>query len=214
MKTRRVGEVLQAERQAQDVSLESLAAQTRIKVSLLEALEDNRFEELPAAVFVKGYIRAYARVLGFDEKPVIALLRRDFKESARGQLIPREFLKPSHRRKPWLTPFRLMAVGFSVSALVVLSYVGWQMRSLSRPPELVVTEPTESATVAPKVTVRGLTQPENMVWVQDQPVAIRPDGSFATELVLPTEGLATIKVVTTDRKGKQTEKNRTVLVKY
>lgn len=214
MKTRRVGEVLQAERQAQDVSLESLAAQTRIKVTLLEALENNDFEALPAAVFVKGYIRAYARVLGFDQKPVIALLRRDFKESARGQLIPREFLKPSHRRQAWLTPFRLMAAGLSLAAVVVLGYVGLQMRALSQPPLLVVTQPAESAVVAPKVTVRGMTQPENMVWVQDQPVALRPDGSFTTEVVLPTEGLATIKVVTSDRKGKQTLKERTVLVKY
>ena len=214
MKTRRVGEVLQAERQAHDVSLESLAAQTRIKVYLLEALENNDFEALPAAVFVKGYIRAYARVLGFDEKPVIALLRRDFKVSARGQLIPREFLKQSHRRQAWLTPFRLTAAGLSLAALVVLGYVGLQMRALSQPPLLVVTQPTESAVVAPKVTVRGMTQPENMVWVQDQPVALRPDGSFTTEVVLPTEGLATIKVVTSDRKGKQTLKERTVLVKY
>lgn len=214
MKTRRVGEVLQAERQAHDVSLESLAAQTRIKVTLLKALENNEFDALPAAVFVKGYIRAYARVLGFDERPVIALLRRDFKESARGHLIPREFLKLSHRRQPWLTPFRLVAAGLSLAAVVVLGYVGFQMRALSQPPLLVVTQPTESAVVAPKVTVRGMTQPENMVWVQDQPVALKSDGSFTTEVVLPTEGLATIKVVTSDRKGKQTLKERTVLVKY
>ncbi|HCC84318.1 MAG TPA: hypothetical protein DEP87_01420 [Candidatus Pacebacteria bacterium] len=214
MKTRTVGEVLQSERINQKISLETLATQSRIKLVLLEALEANEFTKLPAAVYVKGYIKAYARLLGFDSQPVVALLRRDFKESARGQLVPREFLKPTLRRRPLFTPMRFLAVSLIAGLLTVFGYVAWQWRGLSQPPLLVVTQPVESAQVAAKVTVKGLTQPDNVVWVQDQPVALKPDGSFTTDLVLPVEGLVTIKISATNRRGQQTIKERTVVVKY
>jgi len=214
MKTRSVGEVLQAERLAQKMSLTDLAALSRVKVDLLKALEANNFEALPAAVFVKGYIRAYARLLGFDYRPVVALLRRDFKESARGQLIPREFVKSSLRRGRWLTPIRFIALSLIVSLVIIFSYVAWQWRAVSLPPMLVITNPQESAVVAPKLLVRGITQPDNVVAINDEPVAIRPDGSFVTEIIIPTEGLATLKIKVTDRKGRQTVKERTVTVKY
>jgi cytoskeleton protein RodZ len=214
MKMRTVGEVLQAERLSRKVSLVDLAAQSRIKVDLLKALEANNFAALPAAVFVKGYIRAYARLLGFDYRPVTALLRRDFKESARGQLVPREFVKTSLRRGRWLTPMRFVAVSLALSLVIIFGYVAWQWRAVSLPPMLVITTPVESAVVAARVEVKGLTQPDNIVVVNDEPVAIRPDGSFVTEVILPTEGLATLKVSATDRKGKQTTKDRTVMVKF
>lgn len=214
MKTKTVGEVLRAERESRRVSLEWLAGKSRIRENLLTALEDNRFDELPAAVFVKSYIRAYGRLLGFDHVPVVALLRRDFRESARGQLVPREFLKPALRRQPWLTPVRLAVFTLGMIFVVVFGYLSLQWRAVTQPPTLVVTQPTESAVVAAKLVVKGLTNPESIVLVNDQPVALQADGSFATEIVLPTEGLATLKITATDRKGKQTIKERTVMVKY
>jgi cytoskeleton protein RodZ len=214
MKTRTVGELLRAERENRQVSLDLLSTKSRIKLSLLEALEANQFELLPAAVFVKGYIKAYGRLLGFDHRPVVALLRRDFKESARGQLIPREFLTPVLRRRQFMTPFRLLVIGFILFFAVLFGYLAWQWQLVNRPPQLVITEPAVSATVAAQVVVKGLAQPDTVVLVNDLPVSLKPDGSFAAEIVLPTEGLATIKVTVTDRKGKQTTKERLVMVKY
>lgn len=214
MKMRTVGEVLQAERLAQKISLTQLSALSRIKVDLLMALEANEFGALPAAVFVKGYIRAYARILDFDYQPVTALLRRDFKESAKGQLVSREFVKSSLRRGQWLTPIRFIALSAVLSLVIIFSYLAWQWQMVALPPMLVITAPSESAIVASKLVVKGMTQPDNIVVVNEEPVAIRPDGSFETEIVLPAEGLATLKITATDRKGKQTLKERTVTVKY
>ena len=94
MRTKTIGETLKDERNKHRLRLEDLAKKTRIRASYLQALEENRFEDLPATTFVKGYIKTYAHVFGFDHQPLLAMLRRDYKESAKGRLIPREFIKP------------------------------------------------------------------------------------------------------------------------
>ena len=59
-----VGACLRALREARGGSLEDMARATRVGSHQLEALEADRFEELPAPVFVKGFIRAYCGFLG------------------------------------------------------------------------------------------------------------------------------------------------------
>jgi cytoskeletal protein RodZ len=59
-----VGGYLRSLRQDKQASLEEMARATRVGSNQLEALEADRFEELPAPVFVKGFIRAYCHFLG------------------------------------------------------------------------------------------------------------------------------------------------------
>lgn len=57
---------LRAERETRGIPLEEIARVTKIQIRALERLEDAAFDELPADVFVRGFIRNYARVLGLD----------------------------------------------------------------------------------------------------------------------------------------------------
>jgi cytoskeleton protein RodZ len=54
------------------VSLDEIAAATKIGTRLLRALEDEQFDLLPGGIFNKGFIRAYAKYLGIDEEAVVA----------------------------------------------------------------------------------------------------------------------------------------------
>jgi cytoskeletal protein RodZ len=56
------------------MSLDQLAAATKIPRSQLELLEADRFEELPGMVFVKGFLRCCARALELDADTVLGLL--------------------------------------------------------------------------------------------------------------------------------------------
>lgn len=214
MKTRTVGEILRDERESRRYRLDDLAKRTRIRLEYLEALEANEFEKLPSATFVKGYIRTYAQLFGFDHKPLIALLRRDYKESARGTLVPREFITPVLKPSFSLNSITLLVV-FLISTFVsLLGYVGIQWYNLNRPPELVVTAPVEQDQVASRIIVSGETDPDAVLTVNDQPVALQQDGSFSTEIFISTEGISTISVEATDRRGKVNQENRTVYVRY
>jgi cytoskeletal protein RodZ len=67
-----LGSYLKRERELKQVSVAELAQTTRIPVRILHQLENDEHGSLPADVFVRGFLRAYARALGVDEEHVLA----------------------------------------------------------------------------------------------------------------------------------------------
>jgi cytoskeletal protein RodZ len=67
-----LGSYLKRERELRQVSVAELAQSTRIPVRILHQLENDEHGSLPADVFVRGFLRAYARALGMDEEHVLA----------------------------------------------------------------------------------------------------------------------------------------------
>jgi hypothetical protein len=57
---------LRDKREERHLSLGDLAKLTKIPERSLERLESGRFDELPAEVFVRGFVRSYARAVGLD----------------------------------------------------------------------------------------------------------------------------------------------------
>tara|TARA_B100000686_G_scaffold122677_1_gene129951 strand:+ start:1272 stop:2177 length:906 start_codon:yes stop_codon:yes gene_type:complete len=60
------GSYLKHERELRGVPLEEISGTTKIHIRFLQALEENKFDELPGKVFIKGYIRSYANTIGSD----------------------------------------------------------------------------------------------------------------------------------------------------
>lgn len=66
------GERLRREREMRGISLDDIAATTKIGTRLLRALEEEHFDLLPGGIFNKGYVRAYAKYVGIDEEQAVA----------------------------------------------------------------------------------------------------------------------------------------------
>jgi len=66
-----LGDYLKSKREALNISLQEIAQVTRIRRSILEAIEGNRYDLLPPKVFAQGFIKSYASYLGLDENEVI-----------------------------------------------------------------------------------------------------------------------------------------------
>jgi cytoskeleton protein RodZ len=66
-----LGDYLKSKREALNISLQEIAQVTRIRRSILEAIESNRYDLLPPKVFAQGFIKSYASYLGLDENEVI-----------------------------------------------------------------------------------------------------------------------------------------------
>ena len=60
------GSRFKQEREARHLSLGDVARVTKIPERSLERLEGGRFDELPAEVFVRGFVRSFARAVGLD----------------------------------------------------------------------------------------------------------------------------------------------------
>ena len=86
-----IGAFLKAEREKKGYTLEQMISETRLRRYLLEAIEDENWGVLPAPVFVKGFIRSYARVLGLSEEEVVNQYERvgELKET-----LPQPLTKP------------------------------------------------------------------------------------------------------------------------
>ncbi|GAC1365306.1 MAG: hypothetical protein NVSMB47_16690 [Polyangiales bacterium] len=67
-----IGARLRHERERLGMAIEEVARATRIPVPSLERLEADRFDDLPGEVFVRGFLRAYARTVGVDPDEVLA----------------------------------------------------------------------------------------------------------------------------------------------
>lgn len=68
-----LGDLLRESRQQLGLSLDELAASTRIKRVYLEALEAEKFDDLPNWVATRGFLRNYAAVLNLDADYVLEL---------------------------------------------------------------------------------------------------------------------------------------------
>jgi len=66
------GKDLQMERKQREVSLETMALETKVSTRFLQALEADDFDRLPGGVFQRGIVRSYCRFLGLDEQEWLA----------------------------------------------------------------------------------------------------------------------------------------------
>jgi curved DNA-binding protein CbpA len=64
------GPELRRIREARGVSLRHIAGVTKIGVRFLEYIEEDRFALLPANVYLRGFLKEYARILGIDPRRV------------------------------------------------------------------------------------------------------------------------------------------------
>jgi cytoskeleton protein RodZ len=121
-----VGAELSAARQERGLGLQEVAQQLKFGLRQLEALEADRFEELPGGTFARGMVRSYARLLKIDPEPLLARLAGRFDAPDSNQLAAR-FSQPvpfsdAGRRST------LVYFGLSLAILVVVGGVAYQWR--------------------------------------------------------------------------------------
>ncbi len=76
-----IGPILRAARLKRGQSLEAVSRQTRISKRFLEALEENRFEEFPAVVYLRGFLKGYCEHLDVNFEEIWSMLNAAAAES-------------------------------------------------------------------------------------------------------------------------------------
>ena len=115
----RAGTKLRTAREAQGLSLEQVAARTRIRVEYIAALETMNVNLIPGKAYAKAYLRSYVKCLGMTEGELViqyenesARLREDSSDQIKDPTS-----KPAPER-PW--------VGAAVLGVVGAAFVGWR----------------------------------------------------------------------------------------
>mgnify|MGYP000163869516 CR=1 FL=1 len=71
------GLLLRKEREKQGLSAQEIAKRTRLDIKIIESIEQDSYEGMPAATYLRGYLRSYAKVVGVDPDHVITLYNSD-----------------------------------------------------------------------------------------------------------------------------------------
>jgi cytoskeletal protein RodZ len=70
-----LGKYLRKSREERGISLEKIASSTKINMSYLRSIEEDRYDLLPAEVFTVGFLKQYAQLVGLDSEDVILRYR-------------------------------------------------------------------------------------------------------------------------------------------
>ena len=120
------GEGLKQERERRGITLDNIAASTRISLRHLNALEADRFSELPGGVFNRGIVRSYAQACGLDADGTLRSFTSALEASGLSE-TPRdddwiEFAEAVRRNRSVVTPKRRLGwLGVALMILVVLA---------------------------------------------------------------------------------------------
>jgi hypothetical protein len=161
------GDRLRQAREARGATLESIAGATRIQRRHLEALEGSDLGALPAATFVKGYIRAYADSLAIDPQPILEAYRSELQgrgldaPEARDRVIEELSAIVARRAestgaRPWPPGRRALRVALGLVAVALVATGGWLL-SRSRAPQpapVPATTPRTAETETPRSALR------------------------------------------------------------
>ncbi|MFQ5579338.1 MAG: helix-turn-helix domain-containing protein [Nitrospiria bacterium] len=123
-----LGEHLQQVREEKNLSIDEVAARTRISPRFIRAIEENRFDLLPNMVSAKGFVRGYALCLELDTEEVLdifaELVEPDEARKAGGE--GEEAPPYIQAERPDRLPFpswAIMSVGALILFLIILTFV-------------------------------------------------------------------------------------------
>lgn len=164
-----IGTSLREARLRQGIDLPRVEADTKIRAKYLRALEDEKFDVLPAETYVKGFLRTYAEYLGLDGQLYVDEFNSRFATDEEPALAAASSGGP--RGRPGESNFVVVTLA-GIVAVTVLVVVAWRFSSGEPPaqnsilPNASATQPASGESVEPPATSQETTEP-----ITAQPVA-------------------------------------------
>lgn len=207
-----LGASLKSLRKRQGISLEMVAAQTRIQRKFLEAIETDRHHLLPDPVYTRHLLGLFVEALHGD---VAYYLSRYQEECGSCPTVNASLHIPRQRiRTRLLREWRSMALraGIAAIALLVVGYLGHQIYRMAKPPALLVDAPYgDMQTTTATLEVSGQTEQEVQVEINGATVLTDPTGRFTARVTL-NRGLNVIEIEARKKYGKPTVVRRSVFL--
>ncbi len=132
-----VGERLRAAREEKGITLEDIAAQTRIPRRHLESLENSDCENLPAPTYTIGFARSYATSVGLDRTEISDPLRSEMGGS-RPPAATQEIFEPAD---PARTMPKWLVFGAIAAVIALVLVMSWLSKRSLDDPAAVAEEP-------------------------------------------------------------------------
>lgn len=155
-----LGEELKRLREHKELSIREVADATHIGGRFLQAIEADNYSILPGGIFNRGFVRSYARYIGFDEEQALVLYNQQLE--AQGGEAPRT-MAPSldgieeEVASPWGSIALIIIILLLLSAGIYTAYTWFKGKDATSQIVAIATptasaSPTEEASPSPATT--------------------------------------------------------------
>ena len=122
------GEQLRHLREQKNLSAQDVANRLNLDTRIIESIESDNFDSLPAATYVRGYLRSYAKILNADADAILAAYNNDAPDAP--EIIPE--VKHSSQTSSSDKPVKAVTYLISLS-LFILLVAWWYNQQLNKP---------------------------------------------------------------------------------
>ncbi len=194
------GELLATRRRQLTFSIDEVATRVRLAPRQIAALEANDFGALPGMATVRGFIRSYAKLLGLDPEPLVAMLANEPNPAFEPMVVRRPLPSSGFRSRKYAPPVlhRRGARKLAGVAAVVLVFVGTLAFVAYRNNWLHL--PSMSATDKPAGEILTPAMPPAPPAADEQSSAGAPQAAGALELKAREDSWVEVVAVSGERK--------------
>ncbi|MBT0017032.1 cytoskeleton protein RodZ [Vibrio alginolyticus] len=173
------GTLLKNKRESLGMSQKQVADRLRLRISVIEDIENNRFESQQVATFTRGYLRSYAKFVGLDEKVVLTALEQTADAQPQEQEI--EMQSFSRKTKDEKHNSRIMLLTWIIGLVIIGISAAWWWQNQQE--NSLTKEVTDSSVEAPQSTAQELADIDLMT--AEELIASTPE-----EVASTNEGVA------------------------
>lgn len=213
-----LGEKLKKLRSDKRMSLNEVSRSTKIRLEYLGYLEEGRYDELPADVYVRGFLKSYGDFLNVDEQCLIRLyekekgIKRNIEKGRCSEEVQK--IKPLNISPFVFTPGKMAFLGVTVLVLFSLFYLYRQAVSLTDVPRLVIFSPSQNMEVeGDMLSLEGKTDKNALIFVNNQRVLVDDNGNFQENIHLQV-GINVISIRALNQFQKEAKEDITVQANY
>ncbi len=137
------GKQLRQARESAGLTLTQVAESQHLRPSIIQAIEEGNYHQVDSELFLKGYVRTYAGLVGLDADRVVASLNKELEPLRREKAAAEEInpLQDIERRKR-----QKVRIAKSISFILVIVVLGLlAYRFISLPEQSVAPEPSDGS---------------------------------------------------------------------
>jgi cytoskeleton protein RodZ len=182
------GTVLRKAREENNLSIAHVADRLCLDIRVIEGLENDNYEKLPSTIFIRGYLRSYAKLLEIPEKSIIENFDRIHKPQEPKTVTPTPKIKPQKQVTSLDLWPKLVSILLIITVIVLM--VIWQFYpNTTKETENLVTQvnPTTTESWTNENVVSATTNENNINNGTNNAIANQVESQTSTQVGIATE---------------------------
>ncbi len=206
-----LGEKFKKAREEKQMDLLKIEELTGIQMKYLIAIETGNYQEIPGEIYLKNFLKIYAKTLELNLKEIFELYQKErvFLHKKNSNIFPKA------KNKVYLlfisNIFKKSLIG--IVLIIFLFYVFFEVKNIISPPILIIHEPSDNLILSESIIkIIGKTDIGANVSINDQEIFKNSDGSF-NKIINLQPGLNLIKISAQKKHSREIIKYRKIMVK-